>query len=91
MTTKTTTQKTTKATIKSLMNRLNVSDYELDSDTVTIWYDLDSEKAAKKAMKAVGRALLGTVTNNGSKVWLQYKGTAASMGDWNDKTSPLHY
>ena len=87
-------KKATKATIKSMMKKLKVpeSDYELDSDTVTMWYDLDNSNKVEKVMKALHKVLgSGKLSNNGSKFWLQYKGKSVDMGDWNDATSRWHY
>ncbi len=87
-------KKATRATIKSLMKKLSVPEdkYELSSDDVTIWFTDIGQKKAKWIMNKLQKSIPNsTITGNGSKYWLKYKGASLDMGDWNDASSRWHY
>lgn len=86
----------TKATAKKAV-RLHCSEIDsdkvkIDSETVTIWFDLDSAEAAEKAAQAVASECGGcTIMGNGSKWDVYYRRQPVDLGDYNDKSSRWHY
>lgn len=65
---------------------------EVDSETVTVWYDTRSYDAALAAAQAVARDCGGaTIRGNGSKWDVYYRRQPVDMGDYCDPSSRWHY
>ena len=87
----------TKATIKAALKTIDTDGLtvELDSETVTFWYDScdeAQEAKARTACEAVCKASgVKNTSGNGSKLWVNFKREPVDMGDWNDRSSRWHY
>ncbi len=65
---------------------------EVDSETVTVWYDTANYNVALAAATALANDLGGaTLRGNGSKWDVFYRRQPANLGDWNDRSSRWHY
>ncbi len=90
-------KRVTKATVTAALKKIDTEGLtvEVDSETVTFWYDSADEASTEKAREAA-KAICdatgaSTTMNNGSKMWVSYKRAPVDMGDYNDKSSRWHY
>jgi len=87
--------RTTIATARKLARKY-ATDFvtEVDSDTITVWFDLDSIEAATEAVARIMQCLPGcTMISNGSKSMVYYRleRQPADLGDWCDPSARWHY
>jgi len=87
--TKTTAKKAVRTHCAALPEGCSV---EVNSETVTVWYDASSYDVALAAARAVAKDLNApSIRGNGSKWDVYYKRAAVDMGDYNDPSSRWHY
>ena len=98
-------KKVTRATVKAILKKMKLKpdQYEMSGgDTVTFWPEMYSDdwhkgdRLAEKYAKQFAAILGGkkkrvTISSNGSKYWVRWKGEEIDMGDWNNPASRWHY